>query len=184
MNPHIIDMLELVSSRPMPTEDLDKRDSLEREWLDSLTVADALALLSWVEKPWFPSGSRTSEWTNSLRTEASRIAGAVGKRGPKDPVLDRLATMLAIPELRRYALAGLDALEDARSAEVLRRYRSEPDHEVIYLVTAILAKVANPAAIALLEEMLAQQSADRFIRSSIIDSLNEAKAAARSAQSR
>lgn len=181
MDPEMIDMLELVTRRPMPTEDLESRDAAERRWLDSLTVDDALALLSWVEAPRFPSGSRSPRWIDSLRSEAGHIAGSVGKRFQNDQVRERLAMMLTRPELRRPALVGLDALEDARSAEVLRPYRSDPDHEVIYLVTGILAKVANQAAVALLEEMRAEQGADPFIRSCIIDSLNEARASNRPA---
>ena len=161
--------LEVFSMRP------DLMDDIEKRHLECLSPAHVLDLLDWVERPWFPDGkARVCGLVESMRDEAVRIAGRIGKETHDEAIRKRLEAMMQVQELRVHALVGLRVLEDPNSVETLRHWISDHDRDTVYNLATALAEIASADAIAVLQEMSATGSPDRVVRGCIEGSLQEA----------
>lgn len=177
MDAHKLKMLEILCSPSHPMDDLEKRDVADR-WPGSLSSADALELLTWIESPLFPAerGSVDTRWIDILRGEAVRIVGTVGKVTHSKNIRERLEALLEVQDLRVHALVGLRILQDPESVPAMRRFISDDDPDVIYELTSALAEIASAEAIVVLEEMNVRRGSEPSIRGCIAGSLQEALA--------
>jgi hypothetical protein len=158
-----------------PLGDYDARMREEQEWQESLTVADALELITWAGRPGqLPGRPEMSDAElQELVGRALMYAGRAGRRLDDARIRTALEDLLDAPETRTPSIDGLSALGDPRSVAALSKYAINAGPATAYHIAMALEEIGGEDSRELLRRMAARWQDNRRVMDAVEVSLRE-----------
>src|SRR5262249_34691192 len=133
MNGRLLALLDATWQHALPLGpfgDFDQRQRAEREWEESLSADDCLALLGWVERPQRPAhwALYLDRWVGAMPIHAARHVGRAGRRLGDPRITRRLVELLGVVECRGLALDALGEVGDPTAFDALFDCLGDPEH--------------------------------------------------------